>query len=85
MIKLKMKNKLNIYKEETKTLSFTFLAITLAICFVLILGFASTTLDLANEDIYMFALFLLLIFGSIFEFIVEKSTKNEENDGYEDE
>lgn len=76
-MKLKMKNKLNIYKEEAKTLSFTFLTITLAICFVLILGFASAILDLANKDIYMFALFLLLIFGSIFEFIVEKSTKNE--------
>lgn len=84
-MKLKMKNKLNIYKEESRTLPFTFLAVTLAICFVLILGFASATLDLTNEDIYMFALFLLLIFGTIFEFIVEKSTKNEENDSYEDE
>lgn len=80
-----MNKKLNIYKEETKALSFTFLAIILAICFVLILGFVAAILDLVNEEIFMFALFLLLIFGSIFEFIIEKSTKDEKYDDYENE
>lgn len=80
-----MNKKLNIYKKEAKALSFTFLAITLAICFVLILGFTAAILDLKNEEIFMFALLLLLIFGSMFEFIMKKSTKDEKYDDYEDE